>query len=122
MDATTAFLLNEKSDVAWACLGSPSTFDHMLVLLGCGGDSVVSEGENLRARLGNFQFAGVFGFRSADNYANAISEPGQELVMVAAFRTFAQRLTEHLEIARKGEAVSWLKQLHDLTDPRTEEN
>lgn len=117
MDAMNAFLVTEQFDRVWAVLGNPSTGQHMLVDADRG--LPLSEADNLRMRLGGLEFAGIFGYRAKDNYANAHAEagPGCALVMVRAFPTFMTRLSEHL--GAKRDTGDWLEQLWKLQDKRS---
>lgn len=127
MDALTQFLMTEQFDRVWACLGNPVTGAHLLVEA----DSLpLSEANNLKARLGGYEFSGVFGFRFRDCYADLVCEPGEgpSRVMFAATTTFLRHLAEvkyrtdlqeGLAPKTAGKGVDWLERLHSLIDPRT---
>ena len=100
-----------------ACLGrvKDGTAEYMLVPLD-GEGYPLSEGQTMLARLREYSFAGVFGYKSG--FADAKNEPGPDAwrVMCAATPEFLTLLAQKL--APQSDGVDWLEKLHQLPDTR----
>jgi hypothetical protein len=111
------FIWDGLFDLHWGCLGNPATGRFLLVPFTRHKDELLSKGEVLHARLGNFVFCGTFGYRARDHFADFCAEPFPEAakVMTIAAPSFFRLLAE---VLMPNPPVDWLRKLHDLPDPR----
>jgi hypothetical protein len=119
VDALAQFILTERFDLVWSVLGNPKTGQFLLVPPEREKTALLTEGENLRARAGSYEFIGCFAHRTADCYSDLWHEdrPGFVFVMVKAFGAFVRALVERRS---PGFAeVTELERVLKLPDPRS---
>lgn len=108
-----------SQDISVAVLGNVATGEHVLIELDRDGEPF-SEADVLKARLKNFEFAGLMGFK--DGAAGAKIEPRQDAlrIMCNALPAFVAYLAAKL--APKGDGSEWLERLYALPDTRGADN
>lgn len=121
MDITTLDLVQRFAfDAAHGCavLGNAATGEYLLIPLRR--EPLLSEGEILRVRLGNFQFAGVFGVLRGyvDHRLENARRDVWEIMRRAApaYRAYVAALPD--EPVTVDDSAAWLEKLHALEDPR----
>jgi len=105
-----------ESDYACAVLGSRETGQFLLVELDK--DCLLSDAENLKARLGGLYFCGLAGYRRGECVFK--SEPDLDCVsmMASASYEFARRVAEWLKSKRTDDGGDFLERLWSLPDNR----
>lgn len=117
MDAISHLVWNSGFSVA--CLGRVKDGKAEYLLAPLNGDGYpLNEGQTMLARLREYYFCGVFGFK--DGVADCLPEEGPECwqVMVKATPEFLTLLAERLAPKVQGDAVAWCERLFQLPDTR----
>jgi hypothetical protein len=99
-----------------AVLGNPTSGAHMLIPLDRTGSYPMTEAEVLKARLGNFEFCGVFGYLDGTVCYQEESGKAAWWVMTRAIPAYHVHLAEKL----KPRGDDYLEFLWTLPDTRTE--
>lgn len=100
----------------YACLGNAASGEFLLIPLDRGDTGPITQGELLKARLGNFFFCGVFGIVGGFQLYQA--EGGFDAWRVMSRAEAAYRVLLAERLTPIGDDVSWLERLHALPDTR----
>ena len=121
MDTTTAIheLIKRSDRCCFAVLGSPTTWESVLVELGADGGLSPAVLSDAHAR--GYVFAGVWGLNTSDEVTH-VAEPGSAsaAIMLSSSVTFGRLLYERYgpQSIAKTDAVDWLTKLFQIPDMR----